>query len=149
MLLIPPAVGLALGALGSLLLARRIKRQTFDLEPNEIATLLEQREAVLHGIREGTVATDTQGRVTLLNDEAKRLLDVDDPALGRRLGELVPAGHAREVLEGNVVGCGPDRPRRRPRAGRQPDAGRRSAGGPSAPSSPCATAPSSRSCCAS
>jgi two-component system CitB family sensor kinase len=101
-LLIPPAIGLALGALGSLLLARRIKRQTFGLEPNEIATLLEQREAVLHGIREGTVATDTQGRVTLLNDEAKRLLDVDDSALGRRLAEIVPAGHAREVLAGNV-----------------------------------------------
>jgi two-component system CitB family sensor kinase len=102
-LLIPPAIGLALGALGSLLLARRIKRQTFGLEPNEIATLLEQREAVLHGIREGTVATDTSGRVTLLNDEAKRLLELDDSALGRRLVDVVPAGHAREVLAGNVA----------------------------------------------
>ncbi len=102
-ILIPPAIGLALGALGSLLLARRIKRQTFGLEPNEIATLLEQREAVLHGIREGTVATDTSGRVTLLNDEAKRLLDVDDSALGRRLADIVPAGHVREVLAGNVA----------------------------------------------
>jgi two-component system, CitB family, sensor kinase len=101
-ILIPPAIGLALGALGSFLLARRIKRQTFGLEPNEIATLLEQREAVLHGIREGTVATDTAGRVTLVNDEAKRLLDVDDSALGRRLADIVPKGHAREVLAGNV-----------------------------------------------
>ena len=55
-ILIPPAIGLALGALGSILLARRIKRQTFGLEPEEIAALLEQREAMLHGIREGTVA---------------------------------------------------------------------------------------------
>jgi two-component system CitB family sensor kinase len=103
-ILIPPGIGLALGALGSFLLARRIKRQTFGLEPNEIATLLEQREAVLHGIREGTVATDTSGRVTLLNDEAKRLLDVDDSALGRRLADIVPAGHAREVLAGTIAG---------------------------------------------
>ena len=44
-----------------MLLARRIKRQTFGLEPDEIATLLEQREAVLHGIREGTIATDALG----------------------------------------------------------------------------------------
>ena len=101
-ILIPAVIGLALGALGSLLLARRIKRQTFGLEPNEIATLLEQREAVLHGIREGTVATDATGRVTLVNDEAKRLLSVDDEALGRQLSELVPPGHAREVLAGNV-----------------------------------------------
>jgi two-component system, CitB family, sensor kinase len=99
-LLIPPAIGLGLGVLGSLLLARRIKRQTFGLEPNEIATLLEQREAVLHGIREGTVATDAQGRVTLLNDEAKRLLGLDDSAVGRPLVDVVPAGHVRAVLAG-------------------------------------------------
>jgi two-component system CitB family sensor kinase len=57
---------------------------------------------VLHGIREGTVATDTAGRVTLVNDEAKRLLGVDDSALGRRLADIVPKGHAREVLGGHV-----------------------------------------------
>jgi two-component system CitB family sensor kinase len=101
-LLIPPALGLALGALGSYLLARRIKRQTFGLEPNEIATLLEQREAVLHGIREGTVATDAAGRITLVNDEAKRLLALDDSALGQPLVDVVPAGHVRAVLAGEV-----------------------------------------------
>jgi two-component system, CitB family, sensor kinase len=103
-ILIPAAIGLGLGALGAILLARRVKRQTFGLEPREIATLLEQREAMLHGIREGTVATDPAGRVTLVNDEAKRLLSVDDSALGKRLVDIVPPGHAREVLAGNVAG---------------------------------------------
>ena len=37
----------------SLLLARRVKRQTLGLEPREIAALVEQREAMLHGVREG------------------------------------------------------------------------------------------------
>jgi two-component system CitB family sensor kinase len=101
-ILIPAAIGLGLGALGSFLLARRVKRQTFGLEPKEIATLLEQREAVLHGIREGTVATDSSGRVTLVNDEAKRLLSVDDGAVGRPLVDIVPPGHARAVLAGHV-----------------------------------------------
>jgi two-component system, CitB family, sensor kinase len=101
-ILIPPGIGLLLGIVGSVLLARRIKRQTFDLEPDEIAALLEQREAMLHGIREGTLATDNAGRVTLVNDEAKRLLDLDDAAVGRRLAEIVPPGHVREVLTGNV-----------------------------------------------
>jgi two-component system CitB family sensor kinase len=99
---IPPAIGLALGALGSFLLARRIKRQTFGLEPNEIAGLLEQREAMLHGIREGTVATDSGGRVILVNDEAKRLLDIDDSAVGRPLADVVPAGHVRDLVDGTV-----------------------------------------------
>lgn len=101
-ILIPPALGLLLGLLGSVLLAQRIKRQTFGLEPNEIAALLEQREAMLHGIREGTVATDSDGRVTLVNDEAKRLLALDDSALGRRVADIVPPGHGREVMAGAV-----------------------------------------------
>jgi two-component system CitB family sensor kinase len=103
-LLIPPAIGLLLGAAGSLLLARRVKRQTFGLEPNEIGGLLEQREAVLHGIKEGTVATDVNGRVILVNDEAKRLLDIDDSVLGRRLADIVPEGHVRDVVSGSVEG---------------------------------------------
>ena len=101
-ILIPAAIGLALGALGSLLLARRLKRQTFGLEPREIAALLEQHEAMLHGIREGTVATDWAGRVTLVNDEAKRLLSVDDSAVGRPLSEILPPGHTRAVLTGAI-----------------------------------------------
>src|SRR5207248_7395611 len=67
-------VAVGLGVIGSLLLARHLKRQTFVLEPQEIAALLEQRESSLHGIREGTVATDMEGRITLMNDEARRLL---------------------------------------------------------------------------
>jgi two-component system CitB family sensor kinase len=100
--LIPPLLGLVLGVLGSVLLARRIKRQTFGLEPKEIATLLEQREAVLHGIREGTIATDGSGRITLVNDEARRLLSLAGDVVGRELAEVVPVGHVREVMAGNV-----------------------------------------------
>jgi two-component system CitB family sensor kinase len=101
-ILIPPLLGLGLGLLGSWLLARRIKRQTFGLEPNEIATLLEQREAVLHGIREGTIATDRNGRITLANDEARRLLSLDTGVVGRKLTEAVPSGYVRDVMSGNV-----------------------------------------------
>ena len=101
-ILIPPTIGLVLGIVGSVLLARRIKRQTFDLEPDEIAALLEQREAMLHGIREGAIATDQTGRITLVNDEAKRLLALDDTAVGEQFANVIPPGHAREVLAGNV-----------------------------------------------
>ena len=103
-ILIPTLLGLLLGAAGSILLARRIKRQTFGLEPDEIATLLEQREAMLHGIREGAIATDAAGRVTLLNDEAQRLLGLDSVALGRYVDDVVPPGRLREVLLGKVDG---------------------------------------------
>ena len=101
---IPSLLVLVLGTLGVLLLSRRVRRQTFGLEAKEIAALVEQREAMLHAVREGAVTVDESGRVTLLNDEAKRLLGLDDSALGRSLAELVPEGRVREVLTGQVEG---------------------------------------------
>jgi two-component system CitB family sensor kinase len=81
-----------------------VKRQTFGLEPDEIGALLEQREAMLHGIREGAITVDTAGRITMINDEAQRLLAVDAGAVGRQLADVVPAGRVREVLAGRVSG---------------------------------------------
>ena len=81
-------LGLAsvIGIVGSLLVARRVKRQTLGMEPAEIAGLVEHRDAMLHGIREGVVGLDLRGRVTLINDEAIRLLRIPGDALGRDAG---------------------------------------------------------------
>lgn len=97
-------LALTLGVAGSLILARRIERQTFGLGTREIAGLLEQRDAMLHGIREGVLALDTSGRVTVANDEARRLLGITGAVEGRRLAEVVPEGRAREVLGGSTTG---------------------------------------------
>ncbi|WNV74051.1 ATP-binding protein [Geodermatophilus sp. DSM 44513] len=88
----------AIGIGGSLLLARRVKRQTLGLEPAEIAGLAEHRDAMLHGIREGVVGLDLAGRVTLVNDEAIRLLRIPGDALGRTLAELGVAGELADAL---------------------------------------------------
>lgn len=98
------AIALAAGALASWLLARHLKRRTFGLELDEIARLLQEREATLHGIREGVIAFDRSGRVSMVNDEARRLLGLGDVLLGGRLDDLVPAGRLRDVLSGAVRG---------------------------------------------
>jgi two-component system CitB family sensor kinase len=95
---------LALSAMGSLLLARRIKRVTFGLEPASIASLLREREALLHGIREGMVGFDVQGRMTVINEEAERLLGLSGGDLGRTLDEVMPPGRLRDLLTGTIGG---------------------------------------------
>jgi two-component system CitB family sensor kinase len=103
-LLLYLGVASVLGVAGSWLLARRIKRQTFGMEPREIAGLAEHREAMLYGIAEGVVALDPQQRVTLVNDVGRRLLDLPDESVGRALGELDLTGRLRDVLSGTVTG---------------------------------------------
>src|SRR3954451_10052256 len=83
------AIALAAGLLASMLLAARLKRQTFGLELDEIADLLQEREATLRGIREGVVAVDPRGRFGVLNDEARRLLDLPGDVTGRPVDEVI------------------------------------------------------------
>ncbi|QDP83312.1 GHKL domain-containing protein [Nocardia otitidiscaviarum] len=64
------------GVLGSMLLARRWHGLTLGLEPRELAELVREQDAVLHGIGEGVVAADTAWRVTVVNEEARRLLGI-------------------------------------------------------------------------
>jgi two-component system CitB family sensor kinase len=92
------AVSLTVGVVASLLLARRLKRQTFGLELSEIAALLQEREATLHGIREGVVALNRDHRVVVLNDEARRLLGLGEQSLGQHLAELGLPGGMREIM---------------------------------------------------
>jgi two-component system CitB family sensor kinase len=95
---------MAVGALAAWVISRRVQRQTRDLAFSDIAALLAEREAVLHGIREGVVALDRAGRVRLLNDEAQRLLGIGEEAVGRSLDEALGAGRTTDVLAGRVTG---------------------------------------------
>jgi two-component system CitB family sensor kinase len=103
-ILLYSVIVLALSALGSILLARRIKRITFGLEPSSIASLLREREALLHGIREGMVAFDTEGRISVINDEARRLLGLDGAVIGKSLDQIMPPGRLLDLLSGTIVG---------------------------------------------
>ncbi|MFJ9899732.1 ATP-binding protein [Streptomyces sp. NPDC091280] len=95
---------LAVGALAAWLISRRVQRQTRDLAFSDISALLSEREAMLHGIREGVVALDRGGRIRLLNDEARRLLGIGDEAVGRSPDEALGEGRTTDVLAGRVTG---------------------------------------------
>ncbi|MET9968175.1 ATP-binding protein [Streptomyces sp. NPDC006356] len=102
-LLVYLGVASVLGIAGSWLLARRIKRQTFGMEPREIAGLAEHREAMLFGIAEGVVALDPQQRLTLVNAVGRGLLDLPENCVGMSLADLGIEGRLYDVLAGTAA----------------------------------------------
>jgi sensor histidine kinase regulating citrate/malate metabolism len=94
--LVPVAgLGIGLGMAGSLLLSRLIRRRTRGLEPAAIAALADQREALLHSLREGVFSASVDGTVTMLSDSARELIGIDGDVEGRRVDDLQldPAVH--------------------------------------------------------
>jgi two-component system, CitB family, sensor kinase len=83
------AVAILLGGLLSLALARRVRRQTRNMDPDELAALYDHHDAVLHAIREGIVVVGRDDRLLLANGEARRLLALAEDAVGRPVGELI------------------------------------------------------------
>ncbi|MFE9875840.1 SpoIIE family protein phosphatase [Streptomyces sp. NPDC005784] len=76
-------VALLLAAGGSALVSGRLRRQTGGLGPVEMTRMYEHHDAVLHAVREGVIILDGDGRLLLVNDEARRLLALPPEAEGR------------------------------------------------------------------
>ncbi|TCO60442.1 two-component system CitB family sensor kinase [Actinocrispum wychmicini] len=89
---------LLLGVGGALLLIRLLKRRTLGLEPHELAELMQEHQAVLHGIGEGVLAVDASGRISVCNTESRRLLRLDAPP-GTHVSELDLPPRLRATLE--------------------------------------------------
>lgn len=66
------------GVLGSFLLRRRLQRLTLGLEPEEISTLVHDQVAVLQGVDDGVIGVSADGRISVFNAAAQRLLDLPD-----------------------------------------------------------------------
>lgn len=95
-------VGVLTGLFGALLLAGKIKRVLFGLEPYEIAKLLEERTAMLESVREGIVAVNREGTVIMSNAEANRIFrrtGITDHPVGRAVEDFLPQSRLRRVLE--------------------------------------------------
>ncbi|MDR6791462.1 two-component system CitB family sensor kinase [Pseudarthrobacter oxydans] len=84
------AGALLAGVLGSFLLRRRLTRLTLGLEPEEISTLVHDQVAVLQGVDDGVVGVSADGRITVFNAAAQRLLDLPDLAGSRWEDAPVP-----------------------------------------------------------
>ena len=100
-ILVGVLIGFAAGVLGALYIANRTKEILLGMEPSEIAALLQQRNALLHSVREGVVAMDPDLNITLVNEEASRLFGlagIHEDVVGRQVGTVLPGPGPEAVL---------------------------------------------------
>ncbi|WP_347551805.1 sensor histidine kinase [Pseudalkalibacillus hwajinpoensis] len=93
-------LALGFGMIGSWLLARQIKKETFQLEPYEISRLLMERTATFQAMNEGVIAVDLQGKIMIFNDKAKHILDIIDDVIDMSIDEVLSNSKLKEVLTG-------------------------------------------------
>lgn len=98
--------GLVLGMIGGLFLAKNIKDTLFGLEPFAIARLLQERDAMLQSVREGIVAIDSDGRITVINEEAVRLLSLESARstlLEQKVETIIPQTRLLQVITSGIA----------------------------------------------
>lgn len=99
------------GTLGIWGLVRVLKNILFGLEPHEISSLFEQRQAMLQSLREGVIAVDAKGRVTMINQAARHIL-FSPQAVALGAAQHAPLlAHLKDVLASGTaiadreIGC--------------------------------------------
>ena len=92
---------LACGIFLTVLVANRIKSTLLGMEPFAIARLMVERNTVIKSVREGVIVVDTEGRLQLVNREAKRILTqagISGNLIGREAADVIPNSRMLEVV---------------------------------------------------
>ena len=89
---------LAVGVVGSLIIASWVRRQTLGMGPKELARLFTYYDAVLASVHEGMMLLDRAGRIVSVNAEGRRLLGLGDEAIGRTPGEAGLPAHLTALI---------------------------------------------------
>lgn len=80
----------------SWLFASHIRRQMLGMEPRQIARVVRQQEALFGSVYEGLIAVDSDGFITAINRNARKMLGLSSPGrqwLGKPIVDVVqPAG---------------------------------------------------------
>ncbi|AWO75834.1 sensor histidine kinase [Geobacillus thermoleovorans] len=91
---------LFLGAVGAMAIASTVKKSIHGLEPEEIGLLYQEKQAILEAIREGIVAINQEGTITMVNQTALKLLgyEKEHSVLGMPILRLIPHSRLPEVI---------------------------------------------------
>lgn len=79
-----------LGIVGSIVLARDIRKDTLGLEPRQIASLYRDRDAIISSVSEGIIAMDNKGNITLINRAAETILGITQNYVKKPIHLAIP-----------------------------------------------------------
>lgn len=91
---------LIVGLIGSILIARNVRSSIHGLEPKEIGELYTEKQAILQTIREGIIAVNRDGIITMANRYALQLMQLPLSAkiTGRHIEDVIPNTRLHEVV---------------------------------------------------
>ncbi|MFE8701539.1 DcuS/MalK family sensor histidine kinase [Cytobacillus sp. FJAT-54145] len=95
-------LGLAFGVIGAVVLSYYVKRILLGLEPQEIAMIFKERQALIESVHEGVIAVDQDGTITMANRSALNLMstfgNVDNP-VGKKVDSYFMSTSVYQALK--------------------------------------------------
>ena len=91
-----------LGFILAEILSRTLRNRRIENELQEVKNKYQEREAMLHAIKEGVITLSLDRKIILINDEAMRLLDLRSDVVGKPIDAVVPQGRLLDLLEGET-----------------------------------------------
>ena len=96
---VPALIVLVFGITCGVLLARNIRTAILGLEPYEIASLYRERSAILSAVKEGIIAIDEQGTITLINQSAQDIIGIEEDVTHKKIEQVLTNTGMYEVLK--------------------------------------------------
>ncbi len=95
--------GLILGIIGAIILSFNIKKSLLGLEPYQISRLYTEKNCMLEAMQEGILAIDDKGQITMINDSARKILDVkEENVINKKIIEIFPNNGLEKILDTGI-----------------------------------------------
>ena len=91
-----------LGFILAEILSRTLRNRRIENELAEATSKYQEREAMLHSIKEGVITLSVDRKILLINDEAMRLLDLSKSVVGQAIEAVLPQGRLLDLIEGET-----------------------------------------------
>jgi len=89
-----------LGFILSEVLSRTLRNRRMESALVEVTSKYQEREAMLHAIKEGVITLSPDNKILLINDEAMRLLDLNSQVVGQYINHILPPGRLLKLIQG-------------------------------------------------